>query len=309
MMPVLQSASADPGRWERRGGWLAVLVTVLMGVGVLGLWAGLGVAGWFVGEEVVTQQQSRTWPSVNGEVIESQLITSQGRRGSTNYRAQVKFRYTVGSRTVSASSVRALSFGPRNEANQRAVVARYRVGAPVWVYVDPADPSRAVLEPGLQAVDLGLAPAALTGVLAAALVGGLLLNRISSVMSTRVGGLVVRRGPPVVLKTATLWPAVKGLMVGTGVALGGTLACAMLDELVVPLSIASVVLALGGGCVGWWLWRKREKRWQDDLVIDRQLGLISPPQAGVERTGWRFEQIARVGAVRTFTRVKGAKVY
>ena len=208
-------------RWERRGGWLAVLVTVLMGVGVLGLWAGLGVAGWILAEQAADQHGSVNWPTVAGEVVESQLTTSTGRRGSTRYRAVVKYRFDVGGATLISSQRRVLGLGPRSEASERAVVARYPVGAAVRVYRDPNMARRSVLEPGLQAVDLGLAPAALTGVLAAALVGGLLLNRISSVMSTRVGGLVVRRGPPVVLKTATLWPAVKGLMVGTGVALGG----------------------------------------------------------------------------------------
>ena len=93
---------------------------------------------------------SPAWPQTEGRVTHS--MVDRERRGSEEYGAELHVWYTY---QVDGQSYRGtvVTFGRNRvgEAHMRAVAARYPVGATVRPYYDPADPSVAVLEPGLDA--------------------------------------------------------------------------------------------------------------------------------------------------------------
>ena len=96
---------------------------------------------------------SASWPTTQGRITDSALV--EGRPSGrivqvARYRAAVTYTYTaegkqrVGSRVF----VEDVSEGYESAHNARLRQRRYDVGATVMVYVDPADPSRSLLEPG-----------------------------------------------------------------------------------------------------------------------------------------------------------------
>ncbi len=109
-------------------------------------------------------QESLSWPSTEGEVT-----LSVRRRGKSRLKP-LEYRYTVSGTTylgTRAAYMRTPYVKPIHET--------YRTGQRVTVYYDPADPERAVLEPGvplLAAIADSLVPSLLMTVGAAGLIYG-----------------------------------------------------------------------------------------------------------------------------------------
>ncbi|PAP75689.1 DUF3592 domain-containing protein [Rubrivirga marina] len=129
-------------------------VTLL--IGAAGLWAAASLA--------VSGDASTAWVEVKGEVVESGVDTRRSVHASDlrdpygpptyEHRPVVRYTYAVDGRTYTADRVH---FGEKNAADgdrgrdrAQAEADRYPTGTPVTVYVDPADPTDAVLEPGRQ---------------------------------------------------------------------------------------------------------------------------------------------------------------
>lgn len=111
--------------------------------------------------------RTRGWAPVPGTIEAAEVEELPGPEGAAGplYRARVRYRYTppggpprTGTR-VSLEEVALSAPGPA-----RAVVARYPPGAAATVHVDPADPARAVLEPGVSGAS-ALLPAVGAGLL------------------------------------------------------------------------------------------------------------------------------------------------
>src|SRR5262245_42924649 len=89
--------------------------------------------------------RSKTWPSVSGTIMTCDLQTSDG-----TYRAEIAYRYNVGEKAYAANRV---FFGDRISTSWSGLPARrlvkYPIQSAVSVFYDPAHPSRAVLEPGV----------------------------------------------------------------------------------------------------------------------------------------------------------------
>ena len=96
---------------------------------------------------------STGWPQVPGTIIEARVEkqVSRTRRGGEHisYAPLVTARYLAGERHWRTRIVRFNYLESGDEDDAAAVVARYRIGNTVAVRHDPAQPSRAVLEPGL----------------------------------------------------------------------------------------------------------------------------------------------------------------
>lgn len=124
------------------------LVLIVLTVFCLGFLGASVALGWKLTRQVATAG----WPAAaQGEVVESHVKTRSGSKGGVLYGAEVKYRYKVragdawrdGS-TVSISGEIDSSGG----GFARETVAKHPVG-PATVYVNPADPGEAVLEPGM----------------------------------------------------------------------------------------------------------------------------------------------------------------
>ena len=96
---------------------------------------------------------SRSWPTVTGSVIVSEVTVSSQRNSSNQpiklYGTDIQYDYQVGGQSFTGNSV---TLGGTIETNKRgrndALVARYPCGRKVRVYYDPSDPATAILEPG-----------------------------------------------------------------------------------------------------------------------------------------------------------------
>lgn len=146
-VPLSQSAGL---RWLITGASLAIVGGIMLPVALF---------------ELGSASATRDWPTVPGIVEVSgvrEVTSGSGRLGVDRvHLPDVRYRYTVNGRDFRGQVVQA-GKGPDDLASARQTAARYPVGASVPVHVDPADPSRAVLEPDHQARDVHAALA--TGV-------------------------------------------------------------------------------------------------------------------------------------------------
>ena len=105
------------------------------------------VGAYFIWHLVRTRRQLAEvgrWPSTTGEILESKVRRTGGRRPV--YEARIVYRYEVQGRTFTGKGVRLGGDvrGGRLRAEKRC--ALYPVGARPTVYHDPADPATACLE-------------------------------------------------------------------------------------------------------------------------------------------------------------------
>jgi hypothetical protein len=115
----------------------------------------IGVVSLILGILAVSRgRSSRSWPTVDGAIVASTLEVSSRRnpqRGTHRdlYSARVEYAYEVEGRPYSGRTVRYGVPATTDRAAAQQTLGRYSAGAPVQVYYDPRDPSRAVLEPGV----------------------------------------------------------------------------------------------------------------------------------------------------------------
>jgi hypothetical protein len=96
----------------------------------------LGVAGWFA-ENKFTVMNS--WPTVEAEVLESEVTDYEDSEGSTLYKAQFRFRYAVDSRTFDTRTDN--GYGTSFRSWMQAKVDRLPPGSRHPLHYNPADPA------------------------------------------------------------------------------------------------------------------------------------------------------------------------
>jgi hypothetical protein len=150
---------------------MPALIAVAIGV----LLAGLGVlTGFPAWRGLAESARARRWPTATGRVVSARaarvVIAVRASTSVTRYRErelwvpELTYEYRVGERVCRGDRMGlAAPSGSTEPGAAEAVVARYPVGCAVTVYVDPADPANAVLDPApsantraLVAVALGL---------------------------------------------------------------------------------------------------------------------------------------------------------
>jgi hypothetical protein len=107
---------------------------------------GLLYWGWTI---LQNARASASWPSAQGQIVNSYVSHSTDSEGGDSYSPEVTFEYTVNDQRYQDTRIK---FGENSySSNNRAqeVVNRYPIGQTVAVYYDPAEPETAVLEPGV----------------------------------------------------------------------------------------------------------------------------------------------------------------
>jgi hypothetical protein len=135
-----------------RGKGLAIGIFALFLIVGLGMFYGLAV------RTSLLVLSARNWPAVTCTVLSSQVRTHRGNRGST-YSVDVLYAYRVNGREYKANRYDLMGGSSSGYDGKRAIIRRYPPGARVICYVDPTDPTQAVLQRGFTPIMLiGLLP-------------------------------------------------------------------------------------------------------------------------------------------------------
>ncbi len=119
-------------------------VFMLVGIGLFFL----GIQAW------KNAEASRSWPSVQGKVISSEVTTrhshSSGSHGgtSTTYGAEIIYQYSYQGQEYRSNKGGMMRSSSSEYSFADRTVRRYPPGTPVKVFVDPKKPSESLLTPG-----------------------------------------------------------------------------------------------------------------------------------------------------------------
>lgn len=119
-------------------GWLFIVLVAVAGVAALT--AGL--------PRLLSAWRARSWPTARGEIISSGMSSSVVPDSPDMYRPEIVYRYDVAGKTHTADRIRFAIDSSYSRSQVEQIADRYPVGQAVEVYYEPADPSRACLQPG-----------------------------------------------------------------------------------------------------------------------------------------------------------------
>jgi len=104
--------------------------------------------------------KARHWPWVPCHIISSRVQSHSGSKGGTTYSVDIAYRYTVDGKVHTSNRYEFMGGSSSGYSGKAAIVARYPPGATSRCFVNPDDPTDAVLErdftPGML---VGLFPA------------------------------------------------------------------------------------------------------------------------------------------------------
>ncbi|MEM8737841.1 MAG: DUF3592 domain-containing protein [Planctomycetota bacterium] len=128
----------------RRGRWLGFL---FFGVFLFG---GLGFGCFMFGPPLIGVLEARDWPTTPCVIQSSQLEQRTDSDGGTTYKVLMTFTYDVAGRSYTSETYSFFSsISTSGAKGKRAIVQRYPPGSRAVCYVDPADPTRAVIDRSL----------------------------------------------------------------------------------------------------------------------------------------------------------------
>lgn len=98
-------------------------------------------------------RESRTWPTVDGEIVASEIVEDAQagvRTTPTNvtHRPVVRYRYRTGGTDYTGERVAFGEYATNERTDAEAVIQRYPIGRRVPVHVRPNAPDTSVLEAG-----------------------------------------------------------------------------------------------------------------------------------------------------------------
>lgn len=92
---------------------------------------------------------SETWPSVEGEIIRSEINSFHNSEGKEMYSPDVAYVYQLDGKDYSGSRISDLSYSTSSEGEVQRKLAKYPKGSTVKVYYDTEDPHNSTLKPGI----------------------------------------------------------------------------------------------------------------------------------------------------------------
>lgn len=93
-------------------------------------------------------QSAKSWPQADADLQKSELKASRDSEGTT-YKAEIEYRYTVGSEVFSSTRISVFDTESSNEDYHRNIVGTHPVGLKFKVFYNPDDPSYAIIHPGI----------------------------------------------------------------------------------------------------------------------------------------------------------------
>ncbi|WP_422845985.1 ankyrin repeat domain-containing protein [Acidovorax sp. M2(2025)] len=170
--------------WAGRAGALLFSAVFAIAFGLGGYFAGLQP----LGHTLLAAWQVRSWQPVPGQVLDTELLRHSGSKGGSTYDVRAHYRYEFGGRALEGRRVGlervggADNIGDWHQQWHRRLQQAREQGQSVTVWVNPADPADALLDPAIRWSLLAFRlPFAFVftgvGVGAAVLFGRLLLQR------------------------------------------------------------------------------------------------------------------------------------
>jgi hypothetical protein len=133
-MPRIESISKGASR--QRGGCATVFLVAFLGLFVA---VGCGIGYFLSAVPLFRLWQARSWTPTACEVTSSRVV-----RSDDTSRAEIVYRYEVGGRQYTADRYNFLT-GTNSDSTVPTMVASHAPGTKFECYVDPADPTRAVI--------------------------------------------------------------------------------------------------------------------------------------------------------------------
>jgi hypothetical protein len=131
------------------GGVLFLTIFTLFWTGVVGMFDG------HIGLNLYRSIRALRFAEAPGTVLASQVTTSHGSKGSTQYAVAIRYSFEVGGVARKGDRYRYGGFDSTSDSRwANTVVQQNPLGAAVKVYYDPADPANAVLSRGISGGDL-----------------------------------------------------------------------------------------------------------------------------------------------------------
>lgn len=176
-----------------------------------------GVLGYFIAvRPLMLWFDARSWPETSCEIVSSSVGSHRSTSGSgssrstsTTYSVDITYRYTVGGREYRSDRYEVMGASSSGRSRKEQVVARYPAGSRAVCYVNPKDPTEALLNRSLSPFLLvGLIPLLFFVVGAGGLVH-LLRSALKASRSVAMPGVptlpvqpppVTTAGGPVILK-------------------------------------------------------------------------------------------------------------
>ena len=130
---------------DRAGGAFGTRFAMLF----FGIFAILGTLIFFLVfvQPLAKGLQARQWPAIPCTVISSEVKSHSGNKGTT-YSVNIVYSFVINDHEYRANRYAFLGGSSSGYSGKRAIVARYPAGSTGVCYVNPADPTEAVLERG-----------------------------------------------------------------------------------------------------------------------------------------------------------------
>jgi len=106
-------------------------------------------------EALIRQHAAESYPSVQGQMLASEVQTYTGSKGSIHYRAAFLYEYEVNGRDYRGGRYRYAGYSS-DAATAGALVAAHPKGSEVTVYYNPDNPADTVLSPRVEPRDVFL---------------------------------------------------------------------------------------------------------------------------------------------------------
>jgi hypothetical protein len=265
-----------------------VVVTFFMVVFAL-LWtAGVVVSDGATIWSLSRQQESKSWPTVTSTITKSDLRTSRGSKGRTNYSPIINYSYEVNGRPYFKDQYVYGAFTSTNSLRSAtAVLSRYPVGSHPAVHYEPADPSEATL-------DVGMNPQTMFSVIFLIPFNAIMLGiwgwaggaTWRAITKPPAGGLRrIERDGVTLLRVAWWSPLTTGIVVSVIAAFVSIFVVGVgFDQ---SLSVEGMCLVLGIvlglGVAAFLATYMFGPRWDKFIVIDAPSGTITVPPMGGEK--------------------------
>ena len=235
----------------------------------------------FICTSIVHQVRAEKFPSTAGQVVSSQVTRHRGSKGGTSYGVKIGYQYVVDDRTFQAGRYRYGQVSSSNRSWAQATVARFPPGSQTRVFYNPANPSDALLSPGIDGSDLFflLILTPFNGVMFA-LWSGVFLWIRQKYFQPEAGGAKIIEEPAVVRVRLPSWTPGYSALVALGIA-------AFVAMFVIALGyggqasmnvMQTVWLLTVGTAGGAYAWRwARIRTGNEDLILDQARGTIDLP--------------------------------